>query len=146
MISGPGSGQNAIVGVVNENERERALAQRLVRDSDIDPALKDVVNGVGIGNITGGGCGGDNVESRDTGSGDSPQSLPSLKSSGLLDWSSSRINGGGLPKQLAHVNNPSHTQPNSHPYTQSTHDIDLRSMPLVSNMPVGLPWLANESR
>jgi hypothetical protein len=142
MIPGPGSGQSAMMGVVSENEKERdSLAQRLVRDSDIDPALKDVVNGVDVAG--GGGGGGDNVESA---LGDSPQSLPSLKSSGLLDWSSSRINGGGLPKQLAHGNNSSLPNPNSHSYTQSTHDIDARSTPLVSNMPVGLPWLANESR
>jgi hypothetical protein len=123
------------------NEGRETIARRSVHDSDIDPALKDVVNGVGGPSDTSGGRG-DNVESRDAGgSGDGPQSLPSLKSSGLLDWTS-RKSGG----ELAHNNAPSHPHTNSHPYPHAAHGMDVRSTSLVSTMPVGLQWLANESR
>ncbi|KAF8225547.1 hypothetical protein L208DRAFT_1368129 [Tricholoma matsutake] len=135
VISGSVLGKSGNVSINNENEKEReAVARRLVHDSAIDPALKD-----GVGE----GASQDNVESRDAGgSGDSPQSLPSLKSSGLLDWTS-RMNGG-MPKQLVHGNATSHSNP--HPYPPPTHDEDVRSTTLVSTMPVGLQWLANESR
>jgi hypothetical protein len=138
LIAGPGLGKGEHVSVNDGNEE--AIARRLVHDSDIDPAL----NGVGVVSNTGErGCG-NNVETRDVdGSGDSPQSLPSLKSSGLLDWTS-RINGG-VPKQLAHNIAPSHT-PQAYPHPTPHDDADVRSTPLVSTMPVGLQWLANESR
>ena len=124
------------MNVNNENEKER---ERFAADLDVDPGLKDgIVVASGLG-------GADNVELKDAaGSADGPQSLPSLKSSGLLDWSSSRTNCRGLP---AHGNTPlSHPHSNPPIYPQPAYDTDGRSTPLVSNMPVGLPWLANESR
>ena len=122
--------------VNNENQEREAIARRLAHDSEIDP-LND---GFMVASDTGGvGCG-SSVEPRDGGGlGDGMQSLPSLKSSGLLDWTS-RVNGG-VPKQLAHGSSPSESHPNPHPA-----DGDVRSAPLVSAMPVGLQWLANESR
>ncbi|KAF9461199.1 fungal-specific transcription factor domain-containing protein [Collybia nuda] len=95
-----------------------------------------------------GGVNGDNAGQRGLGgsSGDGPHSLPSLKSSGLLDsWSSIAEGGNG---QISHVvsatQRPSPPR-RSPPHPHSAHDSDSRSTTLVS-MPVGLPWLANESR
>ncbi|RDB23327.1 hypothetical protein Hypma_009120 [Hypsizygus marmoreus] len=73
-------------------------------------------------------------------SGDGPQSLPSLKSSGLLDsWGPS--GGGGLGSNGAQrPSPPRRSPPHSH---SNAPEADNRA--LVS-MPVGLQWLANESR
>ena len=133
VIGGMGLGKGGHLVVNNESGEHEAIARRLVHDSEIDPALKDVSGFVVASDAGGGG------EPRDVG--DGFQSLPSLKSSGLLDWTS-RLNDG-VPKQLARGGAPSHTpHPNPHP----AHDGDARSTSLVSTMPVGLQWLANESR
>jgi len=127
-FTGQGKGQGN--GGANEqsNERERDTnTRRLVHDPETESTLQNHVNGVGVTN------GGDNGGQKGAGgSSDGPQLLPSLKASGLLDsWSPSRVDGGGVQKQVLHGN--------SHPFP------DARSATLGS-MPVGLPWLANESR
>jgi hypothetical protein len=129
-------GKAGKVNIDNDAEMEReTIARRLVHDSDIDPALKDA-NGFDVTSNTGGEFENNaSVESRDAGGlGDGPQSLPSLKESGLLHWTS-RTNGS----MLMHSNAPMHPH--------AGHGTDVRLTSLVSTMPpVGLQWLANESR
>lgn len=133
---GQGSGNSG--NGENTSEREKEVnARRLIHDSDIDPALQNGVNGENAGQRGASGS-----------SGDGPHSLPSLKSSGLLDSWSSMADGGNGQKQTTHgMNGGQRPSPprRSPPHLHSTHDADVRSTTLVS-MPVGLPWLANESR
>jgi hypothetical protein len=92
-----------------------------------------------------------------------PQSLPSLKASGLLDsWGSgkegsawgthshSRVDFGGGQKQgLQQLHSPPRkTSPSQYPASpQHCGHYDSDPVRTATNgMPVGMPWLANESR
>ena len=86
--------------------------------------------------------------------GDGAQSLPSLKDSGLLDsWGSSRVtaavdtqkqaSSGSSQQQSLTVLNTALSSTSQH-YTQHQDVGDLR--PTTLGMPVGMSWLANESR
>lgn len=89
--------------------------------------------------------------------GDGIQSLPSLKASGLLDSWGSRTadlqnqNTGGASQKQHSVTSPLRTTPpgnlNLPPHHSSLHSDgpDLRAHTTLA-MPVGLQWLANESR
>jgi hypothetical protein len=94
------------------------------------------------GVIGGGGAGGlnENTGQRNL---DGSQSLPSLKASGLLDsWNSSRMD---LQKPQGHSANGTQASPKrSPPIPPIYQDADMR--PSTLGMPVGLQWLANESR
>ncbi|KAF9005931.1 fungal-specific transcription factor domain-containing protein [Cyathus striatus] len=68
---------------------------------------------------------------------DGPQSLPSLKASGLLD---SWTHGNGAPQR-----SPPRKSPPVPSSSLVGHDIDGRPATTLG-APVGLPWLANESR
>lgn len=96
----------------------------------------------GSGSIPGGVAGGlnENTGQRNL---DGPQSLPSLKASGLLDsWNSSRMD---LQKPQGHGANGTQASPQrSPPMPPIYQDADMR--PATLGMPVGLQWLANESR
>jgi len=93
------------------------------------------------GVVGGGGAGGlnENAGQRNL---DGPQSLPSLKASGLLDsWNSSRME----QKPQGHGANGTQASPQrSPPMPPIYQDADMR--PATLGMPVGLQWLANESR
>jgi len=80
---------------------------------------------------------------------DGPQSLPSLKASGLLDsWSIMSTPGGGStwmggrPDSQSH--GPSPPRMKTPPVLHTNFSDSSRTS--SSGMPVGLPWLANESR
>ncbi|KDR80509.1 hypothetical protein GALMADRAFT_1087442 [Galerina marginata CBS 339.88] len=139
------------------------------------PGVSGGVNGGSMGQISGSnntagavlngtGAGGGTSGQRNFGLlGEGSQSLPSLKDSGLLEsWGSSTRNGGEGQKQTA--NGPSQqpqslasshrtTPPNSgvnltmsaHLHHPSLDAPDLRPSTTLA-MPVGLQWLANESR
>lgn len=125
-------------GKGGEKEREQEVnLRRPAHDPDIDPALQNGIKGVSLG-----GRGGDSGGQRGVGTGgDGSQSLPSLKSSGLLDsWGPS----GNAQHTVGHGGNGAQrTSPPHAPHPP--HEGDGRSTVLVS-MPVGLQWLANESR
>ncbi|KAF8892082.1 fungal-specific transcription factor domain-containing protein [Infundibulicybe gibba] len=77
----------------------------------------------------GGGVSGVSANQRGHGA-EGSQSLPSLKASGLLDWN--------------HANSSQRSPRRSPPSHSVNPDSELR--PATLGMPVGLPWLANESR
>jgi hypothetical protein len=138
---GQGQGGNSSSGESTSEREKEVNARRLIHDLDIDPALQNGVNGENGGQRGAGGT-----------SGDGPHSLPSLKSSGLLDSWSSMVEGGNGQKQITHGINggqrpspPRRSPPHTQAHPHSTSDVDARLTTLVS-MPVGLPWLANESR
>ncbi|KAF8909396.1 fungal-specific transcription factor domain-containing protein [Gymnopilus junonius] len=124
-----------------------------------------VSNNTGIGSSTTLNGNAGNLNQRNTGLlAEGYQSLPSLKASGLLDsWpanSSSRTTGdaqkqnGNPPQQPQSLPSSQRTnlsnlnlmmQPQTHLPSLSSETADLRPTTL-SSMPVGLQWLANESR
>lgn len=100
------------------------VGARATNDGDIDPALQQQTLG-GLGGV-GSGVGGRTGES-----------LPSLKSSGLLDsWNSN--NSFVAPHSRIDSTNTNVRESTRTPTLES----DVRS----TTMPVGLQWLANESR
>jgi hypothetical protein len=127
---------------------------RLAKDADIDPTLQ----------------GAPSVNQRSSGAlSEGPQSLPSLKASGLLDsWNSAQDgasvgagagSGGGVGTwtTMAHsrgesqIQNPmakAHTTlRTSPPDSHSSHESESTVRPVTKGMPgmpVGMPWLANE--
>ncbi|PPQ68586.1 hypothetical protein CVT25_005429 [Psilocybe cyanescens] len=120
---------------------------------------------VGSGTMTGGSIGssgGNNSSQRSFANvGDGSQSLPSLKASGLLDSWGSRTsdpqsqNSNGSSQKSHPVTSPRRTTPpgninlsgpiTSHHATLHSDATDLRP-PTTLAMPVGLQWLANETR
>lgn len=125
-------------GITAAND-SREKDRRLISDADIDPALQ---NG---------------SSQRIHSSAESPQSLPSLKASGLLDsWNTPKEN----LTAVGTWSTPSHSRLDSQrpiplhrhspsrmttPLPHSTNDPDS-SRSTTLGMPVGLQWLANESR
>ncbi|KAF8963423.1 fungal-specific transcription factor domain-containing protein [Flammula alnicola] len=130
------------------------------------------ITGNGNASVTGGaasGVGGSGTTGqRNFGSlGDTNQSLPSLKASGLLDsWGSASRNAGSVDVQKQTSNSASQQQPqlasprrmtspsimnltllatSQHPGVPHPDAAGLRP-PTTLAMPVGLQWLANESR
>jgi hypothetical protein len=106
----------------------RSSASRSVNDTDIDPALQ-----IGLG-------------PRNQVTGDTPPSLPSLKSSGLLDSWSVLNDSPSAPGQIS-WNTTSHSRLEAQPppRTNAPHQLDSESSrPVSSGMPVGMAWLANE--
>ena len=128
-----------------------------------------IAGGSGNGG-SGNGNGNGNVNAqRNLALGDGAQSLPSLKDSGLLDsWGSSRAavdtpkqasNGSPqqqpkqqqllttLPKTTTLGSNISMTLPSTAQHHTPVHNQNVPDLrPTTLGMPVGMPWLANESR
>lgn len=128
-----GNGNASGSGSANSsaNERDRDNEQRRINDADIDPALHSGLQTQrtqGIANM-----------------GELPQSLPSLKASGLLDsWASTNTRVDTQKMNLTQ-RRPS-PLPSLAFAPSPTQDPDPRSVTSGNGMPVGLPWLANESR
>jgi hypothetical protein len=113
--------------------------KRMISDADIDPVLQ----------------GGSNQ--RNHGLIDGPQSLPSLKASGLLDsWNSAKDSSAAgtwttgshsrADNQLNRHSPPRRSSPSPLPVSSSVpYDSDC-SRTATNGMPVGMSWLANESR
>lgn len=134
-----------------------------------DSGMQQIQNGIGQV-ITGGSGNGSGVNAqRNLALGDGAQSLPSLKDSGLLDsWGSSRAavdspkqTSNGSPQQQQSKQQQLLTTlqktttlgssismalpPTAHYTSMHNQDVpDLR--PTTLGMPVGMSWLANESR
>ena len=117
----------------------------------------------GSGNGSGNGNGNGNVNAqRNLALGDGAQSLPSLKDSGLLDsWGSSRAavdtpkqtsNSSpqlqqSLPKTTTLGTSISMALPSTSQHYTPVHNQDVPDLrPTTLGMPVGMSWLANESR
>ena len=125
----------------------------------------------GSGNGSGGNGSGNVNTPRNLALGDGAQSLPSLKDSGLLDsWGSSRAAAVDTPKQTSNESpqqqQPKQQQPLTTPPKTTTlgssiamalpstaqhyapaHNQDVPDLrPTTLGMPVGMSWLANESR
>ena len=120
----------------------------------------------GSGNGSGGNGNGNANAQRNLALGDGAQSLPSLKDSGLLDsWGSSRAavdtpkqgsNGSpqqqpkqqqSLPKTTTLGTSINLALPSTAQHHTPAHNQDLPDLrPTTLGMPVGMSWLANESR
>ena len=161
----PTTGSNTGVGPPlghggNENQkytREKEVNRmQVVRGSSTYPTFQNGSVGIGSSGMNGtaqqsgsgsipGGGGGAGGLNENTGQRnlDGPQSLPSLKASGLLDsWNPSRMD---LQKPQGHSANGTQASPQrSPPMPPIYQDSDMR--PATLGMPVGLQWLANESR
>ena len=129
---------NRSPGMMNDS-RDRD-PRRMISDADIDPALQ----------------GGSSHR------GDSSQSLPSLKASGLLDswntgkdspmtgtWAPAHSRGESQRSPLRHQSPTRRTPPpppsmGMVPYCSPQESDSSRAS--KNGMPVGMPWLANESR
>ncbi|TFK32774.1 fungal-specific transcription factor domain-containing protein [Crucibulum laeve] len=137
------------------SDKYSSYNERSEKENGINGAM--AVNGVGhpngggasVGAAAGApGNGSAGQRNHTAGPGDGPQSLPSLKASGLLDsWTSSRAE---VQKQQIHGNNGAQRSsprrsPPTIPPSHVPHDMDVRSSATIG-MPVGLQWLANESR
>ena len=139
-VSGSGSG---LVGMgQHEREKEVGPLRLIISKLDIEPAFQNGING-SVNGIGGGGQRGHGINI-----GDGPQSLPSLKASGLLDsWNSTVLSHSREVQKGQHGNgtlqrSPPRRSPPTNSY--SNQETDVRSTTL--GMPVGLQWLANESR
>jgi hypothetical protein len=102
-----------------------SASARSVSDTDFDPALQG-----GLGNRNQIGV-------------DVLPSLPSLKSSGLLDSWNAPTDLSSTSGQMS-WNTLSHARSNSPSVVESQEDLEVPSTPLPSGMPVGMAWLANE--
>jgi hypothetical protein len=125
-------------GMVNDS-RDRD-ARRMISDSDIDPALQGLPGHRGDGS----------------------QSLPSLKASGLLDswnagkdspmvtWAPVTLSRGESQRSPLRRQSPTRRSPppppsmGMAPYCMPQESDSSRAS--KNGMPVGMPWLANESR
>jgi hypothetical protein len=125
-------------GTVNDS-RDRD-ARRMISDSDIDPALQGLPGHRG----------------------DSSQSLPSLKASGLLDswntgkdspmvgtWAPVTLSRGESQRSPLRRQSPTRRSPpqpsmGMGPYCMPQESDSSRAS--KNGMPAGMPWLANESR
>jgi len=108
------------------NDKEPIMSVRTISDGDIDPVLQQQNTGGIGGPLNGAG-------------GRTGASLPSLKSSGLLDWNSS--NNHSFVATHSRID---HTIIRESTRTPNI-ELDARSSAPLG-MPVGLPWLANEAR
>jgi hypothetical protein len=123
-------------GTTHDHHREREL--RIISDADIDPALQ-----------------GGSASQRSHSAGEAPQSLPSLKASGLLDsWNPGKDSSMAGPwsanayVQQSPLRRQSPARRGTPPSAGShyTHYDTDSSRAAANGMPVGMPWLANESR
>jgi hypothetical protein len=103
-----------------------SISTRSASDIEIDPSLE---GGLGASNQI---------------AGDGPPSLPSLKSSGLLDSWNTPSDSPSVSGQIS-WNTASRARDTQAPPTSCQDQEDLEaSRPVPSGMPVGMAWLANE--